>query len=167
MFTAKEANITLAYDVVDHMWAQWTDVDGNYFPMVAATYTTGLGTLLQHETNGKIYSVDANYFTDAGDAITVDIYTPNFDGGVRRRKQMKMMEFIGDQTPGSVLQVRTNDADYDAAQWTNFRNVDMSVKKPILTDCGTFMRRAHHIRHACNTRMRLQAIELQIDLGVL
>jgi hypothetical protein len=111
--------------------------------------------------------MDSQYTNDDGVVTTWDLYTPNFDGGVRRRKQMKVLEIIGDQTPGSVMQVRTNDYDYDPAKWTNFRKVDLSVRKPILTDCGTFMRRAHHFRHQCNTRLRLQAAEMQIDLGTL
>jgi hypothetical protein len=43
----------------------------------------------------------------------------------------------------------------------------MSVKKPVLMNCGTFMRRVVHIRHQADTRLRLQAIELQLDLGTL
>jgi len=165
--TIKNANLTLVYDMTDKMWSQWTDVDGNYFPIVANTYKSGTGRVLQHGTNGKLYLFDSDYTSDDGDLITVDLYTPNFDGGVKRRKQLTMLEFIGDQASGSVLQVRTNDYDYDPAKWTNFRRVDMNARKPTLTNCGTFLRRATHIRHACDTRLRIQAIELQLDIGTL
>lgn len=166
IFTLVNENLTLAYDLTDNAWAQWTDSDGDYFPVISSTYNSSQGTLLQHATNGKLYVVDAAYYNDDGSVITVDVYTPNFDGGVRLRgKQMMMMEFIGDQTPGSVLQVRWNDNDYAADKWTNFRGVDMGLEQPMLDDCGTFKRRAHHIRHQSNTRMRLQAVELQMDLA--
>lgn len=165
--TLKNNNLTLVYDMTDKSWAQWTDANGDYFKIVSSTYATTTGRILQHETNGKLYKLDAEYFTDDGAAITVDLYTPNFDGGVRRKKTLKVMEFIGDQTDGSVLQVRFNDKDYKAGHWTNFRTVDMGQEGPRLTDCGTFRRRATHIRHQCNTRMRLQGIELQLDLGTL
>jgi hypothetical protein len=167
VLTLKNDNITLVYDLADKMWSQWTGPDGNYFPYVSSTFHPGTGRIIQHESNGKLYRVDAEYFSDNGETITVDLYAPNFDGGVRRRKQLNMMEFVGDQTAGSVLQVRVNDSDYDPIKWSSFRNVDMSVKKPVLVNCGTFMRRAVHIRHQMNTRMRLQAVELQIDLGTL
>ena len=167
IITLKNNNLTLVYDMTDKMWAQWTDENGDYFKIVSSTYLPGTGRVLQHEFNGKMYKMDAEYFTDDGAMITVDLYTPNFDGGVRRRKQMTMMEFIGDQTQGSAFRVRVNDSDYDPTKWTNFRLVDMSVKKPILINCGTFMRRATHIRHQCNTRMRLQGVELQLDIGTL
>lgn len=165
--TLKNTNLTLVYDLTDQMWAQWTDPAGNYFKIVSSTYLPGTGRVLQHETNGKLYMLDSTYLSDDGEVITVDLYTPNFDGGVRRRKQMTMMEFIGDQTQGSTLQVRVNDFDYEVTKWTNFRYVDMGVRKPTLTNCGTFMRRTTHIRHQSNTRMRLQAVELQIDIGTL
>jgi len=164
--TQTAENLTLVYDLTDKTWAQWTDADGNYWPIVSATYLA-VATILQHGTNGKLYTMDSSYFTDDGEIITVDIYTPNFDGGVRRRKQLTMMEFIGDQTPGSVLQVRSNDWDYQADRWTNFRKLSLDVRKPTLANNGTFMRRAYHFRHQCNTRMRIQAIELQLDIGTL
>ena len=163
--TLKSENLTLVYDYKERMWAQWTDKNGNYFPFVSATFDSDGNHIFQHETNGKLYKLDSTFWTDAGDLITVDIYTPNFDAGVRRRKQMNFLEFIGDQTPGSILQVRKSDDDYQT--WSNFRTVDLSKRRPYLTGCGTFYRRAHHFRHACNTPLRLQAIEMQLDIGVL
>ena len=167
VLTLKNNNISLVYDLTDKMWSQWTGPAGNYFPIVSSTFHPDTGRLLQHESNGQLYKLDAEYFNDDGETITVDMYTPNFDGGVRRRKQLNMMEFVGDQTDGSVLQIRVNDSDYDPTKWSTFRALDMSVKKPVLVNCGTFMRRAFHIRHQANTRLRLQAVELQIDLGTL
>lgn len=163
--TLKDKNITMVYDYKERLWAQWTDSNGNYFPMVSSTFDSSLNHLFQHETNGKIYKLDQSYTNDDGSLITVDIYTPNFDGGVRRRKLLNFMEFIGDQQSGSVLQVRSSDNDYQS--WTNFRNVDMSRKRPYLTNCGSFYRRAYHFRHKCNTPLRLEAVEMQLELGTL
>lgn len=167
ILTLKNTNLTLVYDLTDRLWSQWTDVDGNYFKYVSSTFYAGTARILQHESNGQLYLMGAEYLNDDGELITVDLYAPNFDGGVRRRKQLNQMEFIGDQTAGSVLQVRVNDSDYAADKWSSFRYVDMSVKKPVLMNCGTFMRRVVHIRHQADTRLRLQAIELQLDLGTL
>ena len=164
--TLKNDNLTLVYDLSDRLWSQWTDTNGDYWPIVSATYSSD-GTILQHETNGRLYVLDSAYTTDDGEGITFEIYTPNFDAGVRRRKTLNVMEFIADQTPGSVLQARCNDHDYVTDKWTNFRRVDLGVKKPILTNNGTFMRRAYHFRHRAETRLRIQAIELQMDLGTL
>ena len=78
-----------------------------------------------------------------------------------------MLEFVGDQTAGSELQVRTNDYDYDPTKWSNIRKVDMGARRPTLANCGTFEKRAMHIRHQTDTAMRLQAIEYQMDVGTL
>jgi hypothetical protein len=166
-FTMVSENLTLVYDMADKMWAQWTDENGNYWPIVSSTYNSSLGRVLQHESNGKLYTFDSEHTNDDGALITVDLYTPNFDGGVRRRKQLNIMEFIGDQTTGSTLDVRFNDWDYAPTKWSNFRRVDMSLRKPILANNGSFMRRAYHLRHRCDTRLRIQAIELQLDMGTL
>jgi hypothetical protein len=168
VLTVKNANLTLAYDLTQDMWSQWTDVNGNYIPIVSSTYNSAGKTIVQHESNGRLYLADSTYATDAGDTITVDIYTPNFDGGVRRRKNMTVLEVISDQKVGSELLIRVNDHDFDPKMWSNFRKVDLSQRRPFLTDCGTFVRRVHHLRHQKPVRMpRLQAIEMQIDLGTL
>jgi hypothetical protein len=151
--------------MAEKMWAQWTDANGNYYPMVASAVDASGNHIMQHESNGKLYTALQSYTNDDGSLITVDIYTPNYDGGVRRKKYLSAMEFIGDQTSGSILQVRKSDDDY--LTWSNFRSVDMSLRRPFLQDCGTFYTRAHHMRHRANTTFRLQAVELQQSVGSL
>ena len=167
VLTVKVANLTLVYDLDEKMWSQWTDASGNYWPFVAATWDATNGQLLQHETDGYMYKLDDAAYTDAGSVITVDIVTPNFDGETNRRKNMTMMKFVADQVAGSTLMVRKNDQDYSLTKWSNFRKVDLSRQQPILPDCGTFVRRAIHMRHQSQTFFRLKAIELQLDLGTL
>lgn len=168
IITSVTSNLTLVYDLDEKLWHQWTDAAGNYFPFSAVTYdATTLRHEFQHATDGYIYLMNELYYTDNGDPITADIYTPNFDGGTYRRKQLNVMKFVADQTPGSVLQVRHNDSDYAPDQWTNFRKVDLSQKAPMLMGEGTFVRRAYNFRHQSATQMRLKAAELQIDLGTL
>lgn len=168
VLTIKEENLTLAYDVDERMWTQWTDTNGDYLPIVDSCRNGDLEHLVQHETNGRIYKISNSAATDDGDLIQVDIYTPNFDGGTRRRKTMNVLRIISDQQAGSTLGVRTNDADYTPDRWSNFRNFDLSQKEPFITNCGTFTRRVHNFRHRAPVRMpRIQAAEMQIDIGTL
>lgn len=171
--TSTGANLTLVYDLTEGFWSQWTDSAGNYFPICSSTFDD-TGTILQHASNGRLYRCSNSYETDygaaasAGNIITVDMYTPNFDGGTKRRKTMNLLQPVCDQKEGSILQVRVNDHDYNPAKWSNFRSIDLSMQNPILTGMGTFIRRAHHFRHARPTRMpRIQAMDMQIDLGTL
>jgi len=165
VLTLRNSKLSLVYDLTDKMWSQWTDGVGGDFRGVSNTFF-GVHRVVQDEAEG-LFFLSGSYYTDYDHPITVDLYTPNFDGGVRRRKHLNQMEFIADQTEGSVIQVRTNDDDYEALKWSSFREVDLSVKRPLLVNCGTFYRRATHIRHACDTPFRLQAIELQLDIGTL
>lgn len=163
--TLKASNLTLVYDSATGLWAQWTDAYGNYLPIVASTVTASQQSLLQHETNGKYYYLDATIYQDDGVTFPVDLYTPNWDAGTRKKKYLKLMDFVGDQTVGGQLFVRHSDDDYQI--WSGYRKVDLSRKRAYLVNCGTFRRRAYHIHHLANAPMRLQALELQVDLGEL
>ena len=168
ILTCVTANLTLAFDIRERMWSQWTDTSGNYLPIVDSCTTAAGVNLVQHASNGRIYTVSDDYATDDGDLIQVDLYTPNFDGGTRRRKQMTMLKLISDQQVGTELLVRTNDHDYDSTKWSTFRKLYLSQKDPFITDCGTFVRRVHNFRHRQPIRMpRIQAVEMQLDLGTL
>lgn len=163
--TVKAENLSLVYDVEQDRWGQWTDPDGNYFPFVDATYDSSGNRLLQHETNGRIYRMDQDFWRDGQELITVDIYTPNWDGGARVIKQLDRMRFIADQVKGSTLQVRYNDNDYQASQWTNYQNVDLGLRTPELSNQGSFYRRAYNFRHRQDLPFRIQAVDLGLSLG--
>jgi hypothetical protein len=167
VITLKNSNITLAYDIGEKMWAQWTDANGNYFPFVAAA-TNGAGvTTLQHESDGYLYTMSSQVVSDNGSPITSDIYLPVFDAGTERGKYMAALLFQADKTPGSVLEVRSNDEDFEAGKWSSFRLVDLGASAPTLMDEGTFVRRAYHFRHASLTKLGLRAVDLQMDLCTL
>jgi len=165
--TIKNENLTLVYDVDQEWWYLWTDANGDYWPIVGETFSPIHLHIAQHESNGKLFLLEGDYQypSDDGDVVPVDIYTPLTDFGVDRRKVLKVMRFNGDKKDGSMLQVRVTDDDYQT--WSNYRQVDMSKKRPILTDCGTFYRRAWHIRHYANTPFRIRSIDLQMDIGTL
>ena len=168
VLTLKNLNLTLAFDVDERRWCQWTDTNGNYMPIVSSTTDSQLRNILQHESNGRLYVFDSSYADDDGDPIQVDIYTSNMDGGTKVIKQQEQFEMVADQVQGSVLQIRWNDKDFDPASWTNFRSIDLSKERPLIPDLGSFSRRAFNLRHRCPVRMpRLIAFEMRQDLGKL
>ncbi|HJW27770.1 MAG TPA: hypothetical protein VJ508_00800, partial [Saprospiraceae bacterium] len=114
--TVKNADITLVYDISQNLWYQWTDADGHYWPIVDHTFNGDFEHLCQHETNGKIYLLEGDYAypNDDGVIVPVDIYAPNYDGGVNRKKQLSKMYFNADQTKGSTLFVRHSEDDYQS-----------------------------------------------------
>jgi hypothetical protein len=165
-------DVCLIYDIDQQAWYIWTDPYGHYWPIVAMAYfppangNEGLH-ITQHISDGTIRELDGDYEfpNDAGKLFPVDIYTPIFDAGVDRRKHLNVLRFDADKAPGSVLEVRYSDDDYQS--WSNFRHVDLSLERPFLDREGTFYRRAYHFRHKSNTALRLKAVDLQIDIGTL
>jgi hypothetical protein len=165
--TFKESNLTLAYDITQDLWFQWTDTNGNYFPIVASAYDAQGRHVLQHEDDGTLLYISNDYAKDMSDPIIQDIITPNFDAGTFRRKYLKQLKLIGDKVEGAVVQIRHNNDDYDPTKWSPWREIDMNAKNPMITDCGTFTRRAYQIRFTKDLRVRLRAAEVQYDVGSL
>lgn len=165
IITFKEGDLTLAYDLTQDLWYQWTDANGNYFPIVASAYNNDKQHILQHESDGRLYYINTTSFKDIDSPIVVEIITPSFDANTTRRKQLNTLTVIGDQVDGSYLQIRRTDDDYES--WSNWRIVDLSIKKPKLTNCGTFIKRAYHIRHTSDTPFRIRSLEVQYDVGTL
>lgn len=165
IITLRDVNLTLAYDINEDEWHQWTDPNGAYFKMMYYTYDSAKHHIFQHESNGKLYYSSPAYKNDDGLLITVDIYAPTFDASTKRRKTLTRMDFVGDQDTGSILHVRASDDDFQT--WNNFRIVDLSLPDPMLINEGTFTKRSYHFRHRANTPFRMQAVDVQYDLGTL
>lgn len=163
-----DSDLTLVFDFDTRRWFEWEGASGQEMRIVSACTNSSNQILLQHALDGRIYLADPTLATDNGTPFQVDIYTPNFDGGTSRGKQLKVLRVITDQKAGAVLQVRQNDNDYALDSWTNFRSLDLSQKSPYLTDMGTFIRRAHNFRYKSPVVMpRIKAVELQMDLCTL
>jgi hypothetical protein len=160
-------NVSMVYDVGQGLWYLWTDYQGNYYPIGARTVDPDGNEWHQRISDGSIFEMkgDYQYPNDYGNIVPVDVYTPNFDAGVDRIKFLPMMRFNADQTNGSKIAIRCSDDDYQT--WSNPRTVDLSKKRPILPDCGSFYRRALHIRHHANTPFRVKSIDLQMGIGTL
>lgn len=171
-----QANVTFVYDITSQLWYEWTDANGNYYPVMAVQSGTIFETqstvlppslVVQLRTTGQSYILTPDYITanDNGVVFTVEVVTPNFDGGTDRRKMMNVMWVNADQTKGSVLSMSYSDDDYK--KWSIPRYFDLGIDKPMLTGFGTFTKRAHRFRHSSNTPLRLRSIGLQLDVGTL
>ncbi len=165
VLTFKNSNLTLAYDVNQNRWDQWTDSNGNYVPIVCSTRNEAGVTILQHETNGTLYYGSTDYMDDNGQLIPITIVTPRWDGGTSRKKNLSLMNFVADIVPGSLMSVQVSDDDYQT--WSQPRMVNLGTSFPSLTNCGTFRRRAWKFQVNHNLPWRLYASEIQFDVGTL
>lgn len=172
LLTMEGFGLTLAYDIDMAMWYLWTTSGADptkpwEVACTGPTVGTTPGQIAQDASSGAIYYLDIDqvYPTDVGTPCQVDIYTPNWDAGTRRRKQLQAMFFVADQVSGSVMTSRYSNDDYTT--WSSPQQVRLDVRRPMLTRQGTFTRRAYNFRHLCPTPMRIKAGELQMDKGVL
>ncbi len=170
--TSVGSNITIVYDIDQNLWYRWTTSTGANLDIVDIfndNTVTPNRHLAQGRLDGNVYAIDTCFIypTDAGTVFPVDIITPNFDGGVARRKHLSQIFFDADRVVGSVLQVRRNDFDYDPKRWSNWREVNLGNTRPYLNKEGTFNKRAYQFRHAKPLPFRLKAADLQLSLGTL
>jgi hypothetical protein len=161
------ANLTLVYDIDQNLWYQWTDPNGNYFPMSGTCVNANFQHQFVSQANGQIYAFDScyTYPTDNGVIAPVDIYTPTTDFGTRRGKTLHRMYVRADQQNGSTLYCRHSDDDMQS--WSNFRKLDLSKVEPYLDGEGSFKKRSYHYRHASATSLRCRSADLQMDFGVI
>jgi hypothetical protein len=157
---------TVIYDIGEKLWYIWNSPGTAYFPYSNFIVHSNNTIIMQSTVPGnvgKLYQLDEDFTVDVDGSFDVDIYTPNTDLGTRRRKVLMRMDFITDQQP-AFLRVRFSEDDFKS--FSQFRQVDLNVKRPTLTNCGTFRRRAYHIHHNAPYPLRLEAIELDVLLGV-
>lgn len=168
--TCVGSNITIVYDLDQNLWYLWTDASGNYWPWMGLVAKPD-STVLAQSTNGtyagQVFAVDEEFITDADGLgglilIPVDIYTANYDAGTRKKKTLMRMDFITDQQPAK-LYIRYSEDDFKT--FSAFREVDLNSSRPTLTNCGTFRRRAYHLRHRAPYQFRIEAVELNLLMG--
>lgn len=161
--------VTLVYDLDQNLWYRWTEAQGSTSWPVSAIVGPDdqRRVIMQNYLTGNIHSISEDYIqpTDAGVSPIVDIYTVAHDFGTQRSKNLAMMFFRGNRVDGSVLKLRFSDDDF--TNWSNFREINLADKRPMLPDCGSFVRRAWNLRHSSATPFRIKTFDLQIDVGTL
>ncbi len=158
---------TLVYDITSQYWFEWnwqdpSDVQG-VFPMIQEMECQG-GLYLLHQTDGYIYELTGTAYQDGhSKPINVSIQTSRFDGDTAKVKFLSKLEIIGDrQTSTSNVSVYWSDDDYQS--WSSARTVDMD-ERTYLYRCGSFRRRAFLLTHTANTPLRLESLELDLEVG--
>lgn len=156
------ATCTLVYDVEEKVWHEWSTNVATAHTAFTYNYQTDIGSgksALLHNTDGYVYTVEPLIYQDNSTAILVDIYTQKYDGATMNRKFMHNLNVVGDL--GTAYTIRWSDDDYST--WNSF--FTLSSARPFITRCGSFRRRAFHIRHTANEDLRTEAIEFEVDVG--
>lgn len=125
--------------------------------------SVGGSVFVQDPSNGNVYVVTYNTGSDYGNPVDFNVVTQKWDGGVMREKQITRCALVADMT-SSLMQIRHTENDYQS--WSLYRNVNMQSQWPFLSNMGTAHRTAYQIRHTAFTPQRVEAIELDFEVGV-
>lgn len=155
-------------DLETKLWTKIAFQATDTFPITNSIImdVSGVGTvnLFSLEGEDKLYYFNDVVYQDDSVNFTYRIITDNEMFDTYRRKTCSRMLFLGDQATTSLnLAVSWSDDDYQT--FSTARNVDMSLITPILSRCGQFRRRALKLEWIQNAPMRLQKIELDLNLG--
>ena len=158
---------TLVYDYNSKMWHEWSFDAGTgvqtMFPMVQAAELDHVLYFL-HQTNGYIYKMVPTVYQDNLNPIHVQIQTAKYDGETVKLKFLSRLSLIGDfQNTTSTVSLYYTDDDYKT--WSAARTMNMQDRM-YLYRLGSFRRRAFQIIHTANTPLRLEALELELGIGV-
>lgn len=132
-----------------------------YFPFGFFASCGGVD-YVQHESNGKLYEISIDYADDEGAPIDVLIRTPKLDNGNGERKSMHGVQVVGDQVAGNLL-IRYSDDDYQT--FSTYRPVSLAQEKAQVRRLGQFRRRAMDFRYTGSGKLRIQAIDADIEQG--
>ena len=164
ILTLKDTGYTLVYDMAQHGWTYWTSTENNvegYFKLIHYTKFQDKN-FLQHETNGKSYIFNQNYYNDYGNPITVLCRTPLVDFGNNDRKFFAGAQVVGDKVDSYALLRYTND---DYQNYSNWVTINLSSPKSQANRLGQGRRRSFDLLHADNVPLRLQYLEIDFEQG--
>jgi hypothetical protein len=117
-------------------------------------------------TGGKVYLMDnANLqFTDDTVVYSAVIQTALIDFGTMKRKFYPSVELVCDkQTTTSNISLSWTDDDYQTT--TTWGTVDTSAARTMADRCGSGRRRGWIWTHSANTPMRIEAMEIEVEMG--
>jgi hypothetical protein len=138
-----------------------TGYDESYFPAVAYATYQNLDLVL-HETNGTIYALDPQIFSDEDAPIKVLLRLPNWDAGNKYRKTISHIKPVGDLVEANAL-MRYSDDDYET--WSKYRPVSMASQFSMLRRLGQTRRRAWELLFTEDTELRLEALDMDFRQG--
>ncbi len=162
IFTLPGLDRTFVYDLEQAHWTEWQTGSSGHFQYVSATQFQGV-EYIQHQTNGKLYTVDPDVYQDDGVPISVLLQTNPVDFDTMKRKFYSRFEVIGDQEDdNTIINVSYSDDNYKT--WSVPRPVDMKYRA-WLTLMGQSRRRAWKLENSSNTPLRLEGYEVEFTLG--
>lgn len=161
---------TYAYCVEEKFWFEWTSTTPLWYKCAAVSMG---GTMVNYavsnvSTSGKVYLMNhaSLVFTDDTVAYTARIQLPSMDLKTQNIKMWRSLGIIADtEASASTLTLSYTDDDYNT--YTTFGSVDLAQTDNKITfyRLGASRKRGWVFSHSSATPMRLEAMELMVDIG--
>jgi hypothetical protein len=180
LFTLPTIGRTFVYDVDEKLWHEWSSIISSQINLSSydnthVTHTTfgynhstdaGVGTIfVLSDTTGDIFYINPSNYTDNNSPIVVEARTNKLDFDTHNRKFISNLKVISDRyETQNIIGVSWSDDDYQT--WSTNHIVDLTDDFPYLGRLGAFRRRAWRVTHTHNMPLRIEALELLMDLGI-
>ncbi|CAB4241254.1 Bacteriophage P22, Gp10, DNA-stabilising [uncultured Caudovirales phage] len=154
---------SLVFDLTTKLWDKWTTVYDSGMAAFGGHYSAGEGVVyLQDSTTGIVYKFDKYYYKDSTNVIQCQVITDLFDGGNNKYKFLRYLDIIADKTTTN-LQLSFTDNDYNT--YSSSYTCPLQYGRVTINRLGQFRRRAFKVVHTDDTPLRLEAMEMVLDLG--
>jgi hypothetical protein len=159
---------TYAYCVEEKFWSEWSTTIPLWYKCVGLSLA---GTMVNYavsniSTAGSVFIMNpaSLVFTDNGVAYTARAQFPQMDLGTANMKFWGSVELIADrELSSSPITLSYTDDDYQTYQ--TWGNLDLQLARPQAYRLGASRKRGWVWTHAAATPMRLEAMELNVDVG--
>ena len=157
---------TWVYDFMEKTWHEWASAEGSgvFIGRYAADSGMGFPYMLS-QTGGKLYSMLDTVYQDDGQPITMQVTTLKLDFDSMNRKDVYRFALFGDWPLNTTSTVVLDWSDNDYQTWVGNRTIQLSQELPVTRRLGKFRRRAFRITHTDNVPVRLEGMELDINIG--
>lgn len=158
---------TLVYSFDTQMWSEWTSDGDQTFICNFATDGVDGEAYIAGKTDGIIYRISENYFTDNGVAFDCVMTTAKLDFDSLNRKFMNRLSLVGDVPDDTLIDtavtIQWSDDDYKT--WSAARTLTFNADYPTIFQLGAFRRRALKITYSLPHLLRLEGVEVDINIG--
>ena len=122
-------------------------------------------SFLSTVSNAKLYVFNPNspVWQDNSVAYTMTVQTDNIDAESDRMKFWKRLRIVCDRESSGSIGVSWSDDDFQ--NYTTAVNVDITNGQSWLTRLGASRRRSFKFTHSANTSCRIEAVEIDYEMG--
>ena len=162
LYVVNLSSHTIVYDFTQKMWVEFS-TNNSVFNCRKATISPQYPYILGL-TDGVVYEFDPNYYSDNSHDIYCMLQTSNYDGETMLWKYCNRIDLIGDRYDSSNL-IFLSYSDNDYKSFNTPRGMDLFTRT-YLYRLGQFKRRAWKIEHQQAMPLRLESLEIYLDVGV-